>query len=143
MPFCPSLALVPRHPHEGASTRTRRRLPPGFVLITDGETKSAGGDQSHCQPGLPQRAAPSLPRARRRRANVRCEQNVYLSGISSGSLHTQHIAVSILPLEAKHTHALSTPRTHSQSFLCSLPSAIEAAGEFIIVVRRIKKHFHI
>lgn len=100
-PFCPSLTLcldTHRNTHTHAYTQT------AFVLITDGETKTACvGNQSCCQPGSCG-ARHHLRRVCRRGANVRCEQNVYLSGISSGSLHTQHNAISILPLEAKQTH---------------------------------------
>lgn len=42
-------------------------------------------------------------RASRRRRNVRWEQNVYLSRISSGKLHAQHNAVSIGPRKATYT----------------------------------------
>lgn len=122
-PFCPSLTLC-LDTYRNTHTHTHKQLPPGFVLITDGETKTAcAGNQSCCQPGSCG-ARHHLLRVCRRGVNVRCEQNVYLSGISSGSLHTQHNAISILPLEAKQTHTHTD--THTFSLFCSF--SIEAGG---------------
>lgn len=84
--------------------RTHKQLPPGFVLITNGVTKTASvGNQSCCQLG----SCGSWHRllcVLWCRLNVHSEPNVYLCRISLDRLHTQHKAILIWPLQATHTH---------------------------------------
>lgn len=114
IPLCPSLTLcLDTH----TEARARARVD-GFRLAWSSlpmAKQRAAAVINHAVSRGSCGARHRPPRACRRRANVRCEQNVYLSGISSGSLHTQHIAVSILPLEAKHTNTHSPP-THTLTF---------------------------
>lgn len=115
---------MPRHPHKGACAPTWRQLTPGFVLITDGETKSAGGNQSRCQPALLRRtAAASLCVGAERMCAAR---RMFICT----EFHQAVCTLSTTPYRSCHSRPLAhSPHahTHSLSFLCSLPSAMKAA----------------